>query len=47
MYHALRSLGVDTQLILYPGQPHAITKPSYARDRLDRYLKWNDRHLGH
>ena len=29
MYQALRSLGVDTQLVIYPGQFHGITTPSY------------------
>jgi dipeptidyl aminopeptidase/acylaminoacyl peptidase len=45
MYQALKSLGVDTQLILYPGQFHGITTPSYARDRLERYLAWFNRYL--
>ena len=29
MYQALRSLGVDTQLVIYPNQYHGITTPSY------------------
>jgi dipeptidyl aminopeptidase/acylaminoacyl peptidase len=45
MYQALRSLGVETQLIIYPGQYHGLTKPSYLRDRLERYLAWYDKHL--
>ena len=45
MYQALRSLGVPTQLIIYPGQFHGITKPSYQVDRFDRYLKWFDKYL--
>ena len=40
MYEALKSLGVDTQLIIYPEQSHDISKPSYQRDRLQRYLTW-------
>jgi len=40
MYQALRSLGVPTELIIYPGQFHGITKPSYVRDRYQRYLDW-------
>jgi dipeptidyl aminopeptidase/acylaminoacyl peptidase len=40
MYQALRSLGIDTQLIIYPGQFHSISVPSYRRDRLQRYLDW-------
>lgn len=45
MYQALKSTGVETQLIIYPGQFHGITTPSYQRDRLERYLDWFDRHL--
>ncbi|MHC5674866.1 prolyl oligopeptidase family serine peptidase [Nostoc sp.] len=40
MYEALKSLGVDTQLIIYPEQSHDISKPTYQRDRLQRYLNW-------
>jgi dipeptidyl aminopeptidase/acylaminoacyl peptidase len=45
MYQALRSMGVDTQLVIYPGQNHGITTPSYARDRLERYLAWYAKYL--
>jgi dipeptidyl aminopeptidase/acylaminoacyl peptidase len=45
MYQALRSMGVDTQLVIYPGQYHGITMPSYAADRLERYVAWYDKYL--
>ena len=45
MYQALRSLGIDTQLIIYPNENHGITRPSYQRDRLERYLAWYDKYL--
>ena len=45
MYQALRAQNVDTQLIVYPGQFHSITMPSYQRDRLERYLAWAKKHL--
>ncbi|MBS1918347.1 MAG: S9 family peptidase [Bacteroidetes bacterium] len=45
MYQALRTLGVPTQLIIYPGQFHGISMPSYQRDRLERYLAWYDKYL--
>lgn len=45
MYQALRSLGVPTQLVIYPDQFHGITKPTYIRDRLERYLGWYDKYL--
>ncbi|HMC65829.1 MAG TPA: S9 family peptidase [Gemmataceae bacterium] len=45
MYQALRSLGVDAQLVIYPNENHGITRPSYVRDRLERYLAWYDKYL--
>jgi dipeptidyl aminopeptidase/acylaminoacyl peptidase len=45
MYQALRSLRVDTQLVIYPGQFHGLTTPSYQRDRLERYIAWFDKYL--
>ena len=45
MYQALRSLGVDTQLIIYPNEFHGIQRPSYVRDRYERYLSWYDKRL--
>ncbi len=44
MYQALRSLGVPTELVIYPGQHHGIHKPSYVRDRLERYVAWYDKY---
>jgi dipeptidyl aminopeptidase/acylaminoacyl peptidase len=45
MYQALRSLGVESKLVIYPGQFHGITTPSYKKDRLERYLEWYARFL--
>jgi dipeptidyl aminopeptidase/acylaminoacyl peptidase len=45
MYEALRTLGVPTQLVVYPGQYHLFTRPSYIEDRAARYLAWFDRYL--
>ena len=45
MYQALRSLKVPTELVVYPGQHHGITVPSYLRDRMQRNLAWYDRFL--
>jgi dipeptidyl aminopeptidase/acylaminoacyl peptidase len=45
MYQALRSLGVPTQLVIYPGQHHGIGRPSFKVDRLQRYVAWYDRYL--
>ena len=45
MYQALRTLGVATELVIYPNQFHGLTLPSYRKDRLERYLAWYDRYL--
>jgi len=44
MYQALRSLGVPSELVIYPGQHHGINKPTYQRDRLERYVAWYDKY---
>lgn len=45
MYQALKSLGIETQLIIYPDQFHGIDIPSYVRDRFERRMNWFDRYL--
>jgi dipeptidyl aminopeptidase/acylaminoacyl peptidase len=46
MYQALRSLNVPTQLVIYPGQNHGLSKPSYIQDRLERMIDWYGHYLG-
>jgi hypothetical protein len=31
--------------VIYPGQHHGLTTPSYLRDRLSRWLGWYDRFM--
>jgi dipeptidyl aminopeptidase/acylaminoacyl peptidase len=45
LYQALRRLGRDTELVLYPGQNHSLTRPSFIADRYQRYLDWYDKYL--
>jgi dipeptidyl aminopeptidase/acylaminoacyl peptidase len=45
MYQALRSLNVPTELVIYPGENHGLTVPSYVRDRVERNLAWYDMYL--
>ena len=44
-WHALRTLGVPTQLIVYPGEGHLFIKPGNQVDRLDRMVAWFDKYL--
>jgi dipeptidyl aminopeptidase/acylaminoacyl peptidase len=45
LYQALRRLGRETQLVVYPGQSHGIRVPSYQKDRLERYLAWYGKYV--
>lgn len=44
MYQALRSRNVETRLIIYPGQFHGLTRPSFLKDRMQRWLAWYAAH---
>ena len=46
MYEALKSQGIPAQLVLYPGQYHMLTVPSYQVDRAQRYIDWFGKYLG-
>jgi dipeptidyl aminopeptidase/acylaminoacyl peptidase len=46
LYRALKHFGVETQLVLYPGEGHSPRKGSYNVDMFQRILDWYDRHLG-
>jgi dipeptidyl aminopeptidase/acylaminoacyl peptidase len=45
MYQALRRLKVPTELVIYPGENHGISRPSFAVDKVQRYLEWYGRYL--
>ena len=45
MYAALKSLSRPTELVVYPDQFHGFTRPSYIRDRYERWLAWWDKYL--
>ncbi|HEX3684072.1 MAG TPA: S9 family peptidase [Bryobacteraceae bacterium] len=45
MYQALQTLGVPTELVIYPGEFHEFTRPSFLRDRLERYIAWYGKYL--
>jgi dipeptidyl aminopeptidase/acylaminoacyl peptidase len=44
-WHALKTLGVPTQLIIYPGEGHLFIKPENQVDRLDQTVGWFDKYL--
>ncbi|MGA8152981.1 MAG: S9 family peptidase [Terriglobales bacterium] len=40
MYQAMKSLGRETELVVYPGEYHSFKTPSHIKDRLERNLSW-------
>jgi acylaminoacyl-peptidase len=44
-WHALKTLGIPTQLIIYPGEGHMFIKPEHQSDRLDQTVGWFDKYL--
>ncbi|MCB1579190.1 MAG: S9 family peptidase, partial [Xanthomonadales bacterium] len=45
MYQALRVRDVPTRLVIYPGENHGLSIPSYLLDRMQRNLAWYQRFL--
>jgi dipeptidyl aminopeptidase/acylaminoacyl peptidase len=44
-WHALKAIGAETQLVVYPDEGHAIQKPEHRRDIARRLVGWFDRYL--
>jgi len=44
-WHALETFGVETQLVVYAGEGHAIRKPKNRRDVARRIVDWFETHL--
>lgn len=45
MYEALRDTGTPAELIVYPDEFHEFTRPSFIRDRYQRWFAWYDKYL--
>ena len=45
LYLALRRLGVDTELVVYPDEYHGIAKPTLEKDVYDRHLAWFEKYV--
>ena len=44
-WHALKTLGVPTELVVYPNEGHNIARPEHKRDRLVRIVQWFNLYL--
>jgi dipeptidyl aminopeptidase/acylaminoacyl peptidase len=45
LYRGLKRYGVDTELVLYPREPHGFHEEKHLVDRLKRILAWYDKYL--
>ncbi len=45
MYLGMKSLGRETKLVVYPNEHHGIRRPSFQKDRLERYSDWYNTYL--
>ena len=44
-WHALKALGVETQLVVYEHEGHLFATPAHQRDKIERTVAWFDAHL--
>ncbi|MGZ3496632.1 MAG: alpha/beta fold hydrolase [Vulcanimicrobiaceae bacterium] len=44
-WHALKTIGVPTQLVIYPNEGHGVAKPADQKDIARRLVGWFDRYL--
>ncbi|SPE60007.1 Peptidase, S9C (Acylaminoacyl-peptidase) family [Verrucomicrobia bacterium] len=44
-WHALKTLGVPTELVIYPGEGHAFLQLEHQQDVMERVLAWFDHYL--
>lgn len=45
MYLGMKALGRKTKLVVYPNEHHGIRRPSFQKDRLERFIDWYDTYL--
>jgi dipeptidyl aminopeptidase/acylaminoacyl peptidase len=45
MYQALRAVGTPAELIVYPGQFHGFTRPSFIKERYQSWFDWYDKYV--
>ena len=44
-WHALKTLGVKTQMVVYPNEGHLFHEPGHRRDVLVRMIDWFNANL--
>jgi dipeptidyl aminopeptidase/acylaminoacyl peptidase len=44
-WHALKTLGVKTDFVIYPNEGHRMNKPEHRRDAIERTIAWFNQNL--
>jgi dipeptidyl aminopeptidase/acylaminoacyl peptidase len=44
-WHALKTLGVETELVIYPGEGHVFNQADHQQDVMERLVAWFDHYL--
>ncbi|HXZ41162.1 MAG TPA: S9 family peptidase [Terriglobales bacterium] len=44
-WHALKTLGVETELVIYPGEGHVFNQAEHQKDAMERLISWFDHYL--
>ena len=45
-WHALKTLGVPTEFVIYPNEGHLFANPEHSRDVIERTVMWFGQYLG-
>jgi dipeptidyl aminopeptidase/acylaminoacyl peptidase len=45
LYRGLKRYGVETEMVVYPREPHGFREEKHLLDRLNRILAWYDKYL--
>jgi dipeptidyl aminopeptidase/acylaminoacyl peptidase len=45
LYRGLKHYGVESQLVMYPREPHALREEKHLLDRLNRMLAWYEKYV--
>jgi dipeptidyl aminopeptidase/acylaminoacyl peptidase len=44
-YHALKSRGITSKMVVYPRQPHGFQEPKFILDVMERHLDWMEKYV--
>ena len=45
LWQALRIKGVDTELVLYPREPHGLNERAHRLDYMNRLIDWYNKYV--